>query len=210
MIHEEIEEYYVGLVKKYKATRKRFGLTVSYDMGWQRWSRGNNYTSLSGHEFLIGVHTRQIIVCAVFSKKCIFCENRRKKGSVRKISSTVLPTSLSLTEVTPSVSAMSPSVTIDDPSVSIIQPNMSAHDVEQAVANDVIVEETDTGVIDVSNLDHPCTRNYDNSSGTMKSYGLLLLIKNIQKKYKGEIFLVWCNWWRYTIEEIHVTCKIQT
>ena len=29
-------------------------LTVIYDMGWQQWSSGNKYNSVSGHAFCIG------------------------------------------------------------------------------------------------------------------------------------------------------------
>ena len=47
VIREESEEYYGSWVKKYKATRKKFGLIVSYNMVWQYQSSGNNYASLS-------------------------------------------------------------------------------------------------------------------------------------------------------------------
>ena len=53
IVHEESEEYYEQWFKSDNQTRKKFGLTVSYDMGWQRHSSGNNYASLSGHGFLL-------------------------------------------------------------------------------------------------------------------------------------------------------------
>ena len=34
VIHEDSEDYYVGWVKKDKATRKKYGLTLLYNMGW--------------------------------------------------------------------------------------------------------------------------------------------------------------------------------
>ena len=78
VIHEESKEFYEIWKNEDKATRKKIGLTVSYDMGWQRRSSGNNYASLSGHGFLIGVHTRRVIACVVFSKKCLICEKKPK------------------------------------------------------------------------------------------------------------------------------------
>ena len=37
------------------------GLTVSYDMGWQRRSGGRVYDSISGHGFLIGCRSKKVI-----------------------------------------------------------------------------------------------------------------------------------------------------
>ena len=51
-------------------------------MGWQQRSSGNNYASLSGRGFLIDAHTRRIIACVVFSKKCSICEARKRKPGV--------------------------------------------------------------------------------------------------------------------------------
>ena len=124
---------------------------------------------------MIGVHTRCIIVCVVFSKKCSVCENRKNKVSIKEDFPITTPTS--------------PFETINDPYVSTIQPNISAYIVEETVANDGIVNNSDTGIIDVGKVDHPCTRNYDGSSEGMESDCLLLLMKKIQKKYNGEIFL---------------------
>ena len=76
----------------------------------------------------------------------------------------------------------------NDPYVSAIQRNISSYIVEEPVANDGIVNNFDTGMIDISKLYHPCTRNYDGGSGGMESNGLLLLLKQIQKKYNGEFF----------------------
>lgn len=47
---------------------------------------------------------------------------------------------------------------------------------------------TGTGILYVSSLEHPYTRTYDRSSGTMESDGLLLMMMKIHKKYDGHIF----------------------
>ena len=44
-------------------------------------------------------------------------------------------------------------------------------------------------VIDITLMDHLCTRNYDGSSGAMESDELLLLMKQLQKIYNGDILL---------------------
>ena len=53
-------------------------LTVSFDMGWQK--RGRSYNSLSGHAFLIDVHTGKVVAMQVYSKKCQKCSNYAKQG----------------------------------------------------------------------------------------------------------------------------------
>ena len=53
-------------------------LTVSFDMGWQK--RGRSYNSLSGHAFLIDVHTGKVVAMEVYSKKCLKCSNFAKQG----------------------------------------------------------------------------------------------------------------------------------
>ena len=62
-----------------KDKRQKIGLTVSYDMGWNKRSSGHIYNSLSGHAFIIGAHTRRIIDCVVFSKKCDIYSKRMNK-----------------------------------------------------------------------------------------------------------------------------------
>ena len=47
IVHEESEEYYERWIKSDEKERKKFGLTVSYDMGWQRRLSGHTYSSLS-------------------------------------------------------------------------------------------------------------------------------------------------------------------
>ena len=45
------------------------GITVSYDMGWQKRSTGRIYDSLSGHGFMIGCSTGKVVDVAVRGKK---------------------------------------------------------------------------------------------------------------------------------------------
>ena len=79
IVNEKGLEYYEQWLTKDKDKRQRIGLTVSYDMGWNKRSSGHIYNSLSGHAFIIGAHTRRIIDCVVFSKKCDICTKRMNK-----------------------------------------------------------------------------------------------------------------------------------
>ena len=58
----------------------RIGLTVSYDMGWNKRPSGHRYDSLTGHAFTIGAYTRRIIGCIVFSKSCATCNMGKQKN----------------------------------------------------------------------------------------------------------------------------------
>ena len=58
--------------------RPPVGLTISYDMGWNKRSSGHRYDSLSGHAFAIGAYSRRIIDFVVFSKRCSICSSRNK------------------------------------------------------------------------------------------------------------------------------------
>ena len=60
IMHKESKEYYDEWVKIEKKEKKKLGLTVLYDMGCQRRSSGDNYASLPGHGFLIGVQHRSL------------------------------------------------------------------------------------------------------------------------------------------------------
>ena len=52
---------------------KKVGIAVSYDMGWQKRSTGKLYDSLSGHGFIFGVRTGNVIGYQVKSKCCSKC-----------------------------------------------------------------------------------------------------------------------------------------
>ena len=47
------------------------GLTVSYDMGWQKRSTGGRYDSMSGHGFIIGCRSKKIIGVDVRGKNTV-------------------------------------------------------------------------------------------------------------------------------------------
>ena len=50
------------------------GLSVSYDMGWQKRSSGKNYDSLSGHGFFVGCKNGRVISKGVLKKHCAYCK----------------------------------------------------------------------------------------------------------------------------------------
>ena len=52
---------------------RKVGLAVSYDMGWQKRSTGKVYDSMSGHRFIFGCRTGNIIGFRVKSKACSTC-----------------------------------------------------------------------------------------------------------------------------------------
>ena len=70
IINERSEEFYEDWIKLPVDQREKFGLVVSYDMGWQKRASGHSYSSRSGHAFVIGMYTKQIIDCVVYSMNC--------------------------------------------------------------------------------------------------------------------------------------------
>ena len=58
------------------------GITISFDMGWQKRSTGKLYDSLSGYAYKIGCHTNQIIGLSVKCKKCTKCRTANRLGTV--------------------------------------------------------------------------------------------------------------------------------
>ena len=73
------EVYYESWINKPASEQERIGLVVSYDMGWQKQASGNSYSSKSGHAFVVGMQTRRIIDCVVFSTNCKKCEFKPRK-----------------------------------------------------------------------------------------------------------------------------------
>ena len=67
IINERNEEYYDKWIKLPVDQREKFGLVVLYNMGWQKRASGHSYSSRSGHTFVIGMYTKQIIDCVVYS-----------------------------------------------------------------------------------------------------------------------------------------------
>ena len=54
-------------------------IVISYDMGWQKHSTGRIYNSLSGHGFMIGCITENLVSVGVRAKKCKRCSYSNSK-----------------------------------------------------------------------------------------------------------------------------------
>ena len=76
-MREEIKKTTTALFAKddenIHALIRKVDLTVSYDMGWQKQSTGKLNDSLSGHGFIFGCKTGNIIGFRVKSKACSTC-----------------------------------------------------------------------------------------------------------------------------------------
>ena len=57
------------------------GLTVSFDMAWQKRGSGSRYDSLSGHGIMIGCRTKKVIGIIVYAMKCTKCHASHKNCS---------------------------------------------------------------------------------------------------------------------------------
>jgi len=57
------------------------GLTVCYDMGWNKRSSGNRYDSISGHGIVFGAMSKKVIAYRAVSKACSYCDIFKKKNS---------------------------------------------------------------------------------------------------------------------------------
>ena len=82
ILHEKGEDFYKVWKSKAAGEREKIGLTVSYDMGWNKRSSGHRYDSLSGHAFIVGAYTRRIIGCVIFSKTCAICTARNNRTNM--------------------------------------------------------------------------------------------------------------------------------
>jgi len=56
----------------------KIGITVSYDMGWNKRSTGKVYDSLSGHAFIIGCRTGNVIGMMVKKRNAAFAVSSTK------------------------------------------------------------------------------------------------------------------------------------
>ena len=54
-------------------TEPSLAIIASYDMGWSKRSSGRHYDSMTGHGFLIGGLTKNVIAMGVMKKKCRIC-----------------------------------------------------------------------------------------------------------------------------------------
>lgn len=59
---------------------KKVEVVASYDMGWNTHITGRVYDSLSGHAFLIGCCSGNVISFGVCTKKCVKCTQAIKLG----------------------------------------------------------------------------------------------------------------------------------
>ena len=57
------------------------GISVSYDMGWQKRATGRIYDSLSGHGFFVGCLSKNVVRYGLLKKKCSTC-NRQNRLSI--------------------------------------------------------------------------------------------------------------------------------
>lgn len=60
---------------------KKIGISVSYDMGWQKHSTRKVFDSISGHAFMIGCRTGKIINYDVRQTNCKKCVVQNKNGT---------------------------------------------------------------------------------------------------------------------------------
>ena len=84
IISKHGEEYYIEWKKIPTKDRTPIGTTVLYDMGWQQRLSGRKYASASGHGFLVGVMTQQIIDLIVFSNNCHKCKLEKQRKVKKK------------------------------------------------------------------------------------------------------------------------------
>ena len=74
---EEYEKY-----NKNELPAHANGLTIAYDMGWNKRSSGNRYDSVLGHGVVIGVRSKKVLCFKPKSKDCLFCKSWKKKVRV--------------------------------------------------------------------------------------------------------------------------------
>ena len=72
-IHTATTAFFAKDEQNIPALIRKVPLIVSYDMGWQKRSTGKLYDSLSGHGFIFGCKTGNIIGFRVKSKACSTC-----------------------------------------------------------------------------------------------------------------------------------------
>ena len=66
--------------KRYLKGNLSVGITVSFDMGWNKRSSGNRYDSLSGHVLMIGCSSKNIVGAIVSSKMCPVSSSTEEHG----------------------------------------------------------------------------------------------------------------------------------
>jgi len=76
-IKKEVTEYFNLPIN----LRPSIGISISYDMGWQKRTihrQSSSYSSLSGHGFAVGLRTKKIVSMIVFAKHCQICKIAKK------------------------------------------------------------------------------------------------------------------------------------
>ena len=81
-INSHIDAYCLGKYDDVPIEIQRIGISVSFDMGWQKRSTGRLYDSISGHGYLIGCRTNNMIAMGVKKKKCSICNKVNKADNV--------------------------------------------------------------------------------------------------------------------------------
>ena len=84
VIVDKGKAYYESWIKTPPNEREKVRLVVSFDMGWQKRASRNSYSSRSGYTFVVGMHTRRIIDCVVFSTNCKKCEIKEKTEPIEE------------------------------------------------------------------------------------------------------------------------------
>ena len=66
--------------EQYKQGNLRVGITVLFDIGWNKRSSSNRYDSLSGHELMIGYLSKKTVENIVSSKMCRVCNSAEENS----------------------------------------------------------------------------------------------------------------------------------
>ena len=66
--------------KQYLKGNLQVGITVSFDIGWNKRCSGNRYDSLSGHALMIGCLSKNIVGAIASSKMCRVCSSAEEHG----------------------------------------------------------------------------------------------------------------------------------
>ena len=72
-IDENIKLFKSGKYEKMHKDLYKIGISITYDMGWQKRATGRIYDSLSGHGFFIGWLAKNIEQYSIMKKKCSTC-----------------------------------------------------------------------------------------------------------------------------------------
>lgn len=71
--NENISWFKKGEYEKMHEDLQHIGISITYDMGWQKRATGRIYDSLSGHGYFIGCLSKNIVRYGLMKKKCSVC-----------------------------------------------------------------------------------------------------------------------------------------